>query len=516
MGTSIDDLPDGFVVQSQDELPEGFSVVSQGAKNGTPAPYNLAKGIAYPFGELARGVAGAPASVFDLGTHLPTWAYNTFRPDSMPAVDYPPSLNSAIQGQLDKILPGPQAGDFSSAHLLQAAPFGVGGMLTAGAGQALNDVNPGGNKNIQIGSRDIGVSPNDVATGLMGMASQGALSPKPALMGGIKESVPGKLSGKLAANDIPTYLNDVIPQDSAWGKIFGYTDNLPFSGRGGRESQQALASTSAALKTIGEDGHELTPEVMKNADSRISNGFESFGKNNDISSQAGSNLINEVNTLKKGKWATFGEDVQKRLAAQVKNNLSTKFNSDYTMDGKDWGSAQRSFGADARSTSDSDYANGLYDLQNATRNAMRKSITPDQWKPFDTLNNQYRSMLALEPAAKKAIGTGTIDPTALQTGVNKIYPNYVYDDPNALPQLTQGMQLLKNQKSTPVTDLYKYGWAGDVPQAALMAASPVLGPLNRMLNTQITPLDRAHPYGAAFGRLMQGGSIPFSFYNQGQ
>lgn len=456
-------------------------------------------------GDLLRAPVSGTLGIVDAAARLPTWAYNTLRPDSLPAVDYPPSLNGAVQGKLDNYLPTPQNPQEQNLSAgMRNAMFGVPGVI---GGMVANGIQqqPIGQENINIAGRDLGVSPNDIASNAAGLISAGALSPKPLVMGNVADSEAGRLAKINMEHNIPVYPTDVLPPTSAIGGFLNFMNATPLSGKEGRGAEQSAALGRGATGAIGEDSPVITPPVMNMAYNRISKTYEDFGNNNDVTPQAGTDIINKIGQLQNGPWATLGEDVQKRLQAQIDNNFVPKFNNNYSIDGSNWHKLQSGLGADARSTTDPEYSNALYDMQQIVRGGMRQSLPPAQMAPFDAANAQYRAMLALEKSAKAGLGTGQVSPSALLSGVSKIYPDTIYNDPSTLPQLAQSSQLLKQaQASSDKFNLNLHRQPFEAGQIAALAATPIGAVLNRTMNTALTPLDFSNPYGAGFGRTLQG------------
>lgn len=456
-------------------------------------------------GDLLRSPVNAALGIVDTTARLPAWAYNTFRPDGSSPVAYPPSLNQGVQGILDKYLPVPQTSEeqvLSSG--MRNAAFGPAGVIGGAAANVIQQ-QPVGQDNIDIAGRDIGVSPNDIASNAAGMLASGALSPKPLFMGDVAKSEAGRLAQINMKNDIPVYPTDVLPQSSAWGSILNFMNSSPLSGASQRGAEQSAALGHAVTGAMGEDSPVITPTVMNAAYKRLSNQYEDFGKNNDVSPQAGSDFLNKLDQLQKGPWSTLGADVQKRLQAQIDNNVLPKLNNNYSIDGEDWHTMQTGFGSDARRASDPEYSSALYDMQQASRGAMRQSIPTNDMAQFDATNAQYRAMLALEKATKQGMGSGDVSPSALLAGSSKLYPDTIYDDPNTIPQLAQSSQLLKQaQANSDKFNLNLHRQPLEAGQIASMAATPLNAVLNRTMNTRLTPYDFSAPWSAALGRGAKG------------
>lgn len=502
-------LEDGSTHEFPDEATPAMMAEVLGVQpaHATDAPFDPTHGTELALGDVARGVAGAAPRIVDATDRVVPWAYNTFRPDSVDPVPYPPSLNGIVQDALTNAgLPTPQnATERITSGAIQNIPFGPAGVLGGAAGAGIQEL-PYGQKNINVAGRDVGISPNDLAATGANMLSMGALSPKPLAMGDVAKSEAGRLAKIDMQNGIPVYPTDVLPENSVIGSGLNFINNTPFSGKQGRAAAQDTALTAAANKTMGEDGDVISPPVLNKAFTRLGQGYEDFSKKYDVSPAASSQLLGDLVNYQTNQMRFLSGDNVNRVTEHIRD-ITDAIDPNGTISGGRWQSLQSELGRKARSTADPEYEQSLYDLQGKMRGAMRSSIAPDDMGEFDTLNSQYRAALALEKASKAAIGTGVAKPQALETGVSKIYPNYASNDPNPLPQLTQGAQLLKQSKGNTRDFSTNMRYTpGDVGQVASWAASPLGALLNRTLNTRITPMDLAHPYGAAAYRGLLGAS----------
>lgn len=465
-------------------------------------PFNFSHAGILLDGDLLRGALGVAPSIVDFTDRIPTWAANTALGTKYP---YPPSINQALQEQLDKVLPTPQnTPEAYQSAAVRNVGFGLPGMITGAASQGIQQYFPNGAKNITVGGRDMGVSPNDVATGVVGMAAQGATGVKPFVMKNAADTDAARIAQVAGDNNIPVYPTDIADPNTISGQLAKFFNATPMSGKAGRASAQQGALTQAAIKAMGTDADELSPPVMDQTATRLGQVYTDFAKNNDVTPTAGNQLVTALGDIQ-NKWGTLDPNDVKRLQAQLDQNILPRMNQDYSMTGDAWNNIQQELGSDARAATSDEYGNQLYKMQGAVRQSMRDSLTPDQYEPFDTANNQYRAMLALEPAAKKAIGNGNIDPTALSTGANRFYPNTVYNDPNAIPQMSQvGQMLNKSWKDSGASSSFKYPTGGEVGQALSLVTSPATGIMNRLVNGQITPMDWKSPFLAEFYRANRG------------
>lgn len=499
---------DGTVHEFPDEAtPDMMSQalgVKLGAEPHADVPFDAAHGTKLALGDVVRGVVGAAPRIIDATDRLAPWAYNTFRPDSMEPVGYPPSINEGVQNLLTKAgLPTPEnATERVVSSGIQNIPFGPGGVIGGALAGGINEL-PVGDQNFEVAGRDIGISPKDVGSAGVNMMAMGALSPKPYLMGDIADSEAGRLAKINMKNDVPVYPTDVLPET---GTVMNFINSTPFSGKQGRGAEQAAALTSAAVKTMGEQGGELSPPVLGKAFERIGKDFQDFASRNDVSPQNSMSLLNGLSDYQKNQMRFMSGDNIRRLT-EHSNDILDAIGKDGSIPGTRWQSIQSDIGRKARATVDPEYEQGLYAYQKMLRQAMRDGLPEDEAAKFDTANAQYRAALALEKASVKAVGTGVANPQALEAGVKKVYPNYASNDPNQLPQITQAAQLLKQAKArTQDFGMSMHRSPMEAGQFGAWVASPLAAMLNRTLNTRINPMDFNHPYGAAAYRAILGGA----------
>lgn len=365
----------------------------------------------------------------------------------------------------------------------------------------------------------------DFAGQMMGGVLAGT-SPKSVIMNANKDSEAVRLAKILTDKNIPVYLNDVLPEGSAYKSASELLGDLPFAGKSSRVAAQQEGLNSALAKEMGMDSKAITPPVMSRAADEAGDVFKFIGDNYNISKPQTSQLLNDLSVMQ-GKFNGLDPKSANPLNYHI-NDILDKVGNTGELSGTAYSQVRSDLGRLARSTTDPQVEIGAYSIQKKLDNAMAPSIPKDMQSIFSGNRQYYRNMIALEPAAKKSIGTGNINPTALEQGVSKVYPNYIYDDAASMPQLTQGAQLLNAKggnlaATTPMQNFVRqYGWGGDTAQLALLGGSPVLGPMARLMNPKLLPKDFSEfsnwkgeggDISKALGRALM--SLPASTISQG-
>lgn len=326
---------------------------------------------------------------------------------------------------------------------------------------------------------------------LMGAVASG-VSPKRIIMDRASDTEPARLGKILTDNNVPVSMSDVMPDNSPTKKGLDLLSDLPFSGAVAREASQQQGLNQAVAKQLGMQADSVTAPLMEKAANESGDVFKYIGQNYNISKPQTEALLNDLSAMQ-GKFQSLDPKSANPLSYHI-NDILDKVNANGEIPGPAYSEVRSDLGRLARATSDPSVEQGAYAIQKQLDNAISPSIAQDMQKVFSENRGQYRNMIALEPAVTKNVKSGDIDPASLQQGVAKIFPNYEYNDPSSLPQLTQGAQLLRpnlqSNVSSPLQILArKYGWAGDAAQLGLLGASPVLGPASRLLNPQLRSTD---------------------------
>lgn len=138
MGTAVDDLPEGFVIQGSDDLPEGFTVQTGGAtgKVGRGATGRI-DGQSWPEalkrapGIAARGFTSSVAGMADLLYNAPTMFSDVTQaqPGKTPFVSPVSDAVNKIMGMAGAPTPRTTGEDYLSAGAAGAVPVGPGSVL---------------------------------------------------------------------------------------------------------------------------------------------------------------------------------------------------------------------------------------------------------------------------------------------------------------------------------------------------------------------------------------------------
>lgn len=489
-------LSDGTILEFPDGTPDN---IIDNTVQSYIAPSNpILHGMGVAGAAAIRGIPAVPLGIIDTTDRIVPWAANLISDTKIP---YPTSFNAAYQGFVNKNfnLPSPRNAveNYINAVGMGAAgggtvaglPGAIAGVGAGIGGQIGHDL-PLSEKNISIMGKDIGVSPQDIASTTGGLIGGGIASPKQYIMPKSAGSNQARLAQILMNNDVPVYLKDILPENSTLKSAIGLVEDLPFSGASTKYAERQNALNNAVASQMGTNAKDVSAPNMERASNIIGDTYDMFGKNYDISPQHTYNLVKALGDI---ETKSLGVDPQAQTAisSQINNNIMPKLSSS-GMSGEAYNSVRSDLSRMGRN-SNPDISNAGYEIRSALDNAMKNSMPQDLANALMENNSNYRNMIALEQAAKKGIVTGNVDPQALQSGVSRIFPNYEYNDLNSLPQLTQGAQLLKSDSASPVLDLKRAGFLGEAAQAGLYASSPILGFLraSNFLNPQLSAKDFA-------------------------
>lgn len=424
--------------------------------------------------EGATGLADIPAAIWNATA-------NSQEPKA-------PYLQPTIVRALDAIgMPQPEGvGENMEFSTLR----GISGGRTLPGTNPMVPLSAGIGAAAQEGAKQGGYSPSvQTGTGLLASMLTGTVNPKN-FMGNLGETEAGRLGKILTQNDIPVYAGDILPD----GKMKSAVDligDLPFSGSTARDAGQQKALNSAVAKQMGMDSNVVNPPLMSKAADQSGDVFKYIGDNYNIAKPDAEKLFDNLADYQNPEIEENADTVAQSKINKQLGNLLKSVDSNGEIPGSTYSSVRSDLGRLARSSTDPDVTRSAYAIQKHLDNAISPSISPDMQDVFSQNRENYRNMLAIEPAVGKNIRSGDIDPASLQQGVSKVYPNYEYNDTASMPQLTQGAQLLKpalqQGATTPMQNLVKqYGWGGDAAQIGLLMGSPVLGPLARALNPKLS------------------------------
>lgn len=327
----------------------------------------------------------------------------------------------------------------------------------------------------------------NIAGDLLGSFAAGT-SPKSLMINRNQETEPVRLAKILTEKKVPTYLTDVLPENSAYKGIADVLGDVPLGRNSSKEALQQSSLNKALSKEMGMDSNTVNPPLMAKSQKETGDVFKYVGDNYNIAKADTNTLINNLATTQ-GKIQGLDPKSANPLNYYI-NDILDKVGANGEIPGVSYMQTRADLGRLARTTTDPAVEQGAYKIQKMLDKAISPSIPGDMQKVFSENRGFYRNTLALEPTVTKNVRSGDVDPASLQQGVSKIFPKYEYDDKSSLAQLTQGAQLLRPSlqagASTPMQRFAKqYGLPGNAAQVGLMGSFPFTAPLGRMMNPKL-------------------------------
>lgn len=186
------------------------------------------------------------------------------------------------------------------------------------------------------------------------------------------------------------------------------TGQVPFSGSASFTDAQQRAFNAAVARTIGETADKVTPQVFAQAKSRIGAEFDRL-------TAAASLPLDPQTTQRLGQVVRdtrdfYGDD-SARLVSNVINRLASQ-NVAGVVPGKAFQSIDSQITKAMASGGEKTVPLG--DLQEALRDAVQQSLSPEDAAAWATARRQYRDLKTIEPlVAKEGQTSGNISPAGL-------------------------------------------------------------------------------------------------------
>lgn len=454
------------------------------------APPDVGHNLAVVGSGLIRGIPALPLGIVDTAARIPTWAANTATGSVLP---YPPSANAAYQDYVNKNLdlakPQDTFEDYIDSTLkgISGGPAGTAGALAARTAQNI----PVSDENLKIGNRDLGISPKDITTTVAGLVGGGVATPKTLTLGrpSFPDSPQAYLASKLMEQNVPVALSDVMPDGALRGAV-QWLGNAPLSGLSGRLEKQQAAATQAATGNIGVPSDSLTTKTMQTAKGNAGGVFNDVGKYASIPEQGVNSLFDSLMKVQQ-EAKSFGPLAQAKVNNVIEHDFLPRVDQNGELGGVDYNSLRHGFNKMSMN-SDSEVRDAGGQMAHALNRTMMQALPDDKAQQLGEALSNYRGMHALEPAVKADMGTGNVDASKLQSGADRVYGNYEYNDPASLSQLAQGMQLLTRPQN-PAQDFLKANYGSDISGVANAAkdigSAATLGIPYRLMNPQLSPSD---------------------------
>lgn len=181
--------------------------------------------------------------------------------------------------------------------------------------------------------------------------------------------------------------------------------------------RQGEQFTRAALQRAGINADRATPEVMAEGRRAIGQKFDDLASRNNIipDPQLRQDVVSSVNNYNSGVAESFRAPIVNEIANDIRQQATAG-----PISGTWYQRTASRIAERARSTSDPDLRNALYDLRGDLDDAMERSIAatnPNDLGGWQQARSQYRNYLTLENAATGAgenAAMGLISPQKLR------------------------------------------------------------------------------------------------------
>lgn len=274
----------------------------------------------------------------------------------------------------------------------------------AASGSLIGALQPVGTKESRTKNAAIGA-----ATGLVGQAAGNAI-------GRIAQPIRRALT-PADHNAIDVLLNAGVPLDAAQRTGSRTAQMLkrsvadnPITGGGHADFIEAQheAFTRAVLRTIGEDSHAATSDVMGAARNRIGNVFDDIATRNPVDYDAA--LHHDIAELATQAHRELPPDAYAVIANQIEDVFTKAQQGGGMIDGRAYQNLRSSLGRVEQSPGALGHWAG--ELRDTIDDALRRSVGPDDLAALRQARTQYRRMKQIEGAIDKE-GAGTISPSKL-------------------------------------------------------------------------------------------------------
>lgn len=324
-----------------------------------------------------------------------------------------------------------------------AVPLGIGGQAVGKALQGTSKI-PGLGGLLNVGGKVRGSTLADA--GLTGTALGGITYDDNQAGQAVESGVTGLL-GDLAGRfvgrvvqPVQSRLEGQAKELAEWGRSMGYkllpseqTGSIPLKQI--EASMRSTPSTSApmqniadfnqkkhnqiALRSIGEDGDEVSAEVLGKAHKELGNEFQRLTRNEEIELDYGESgdILDSINN----NLERYGIDSIDEIEGGIKyvDKVLNKLRDGDIISGENYQRLQSSASNNAqrmlRSTTSQDIENGFLNaaIKDALDDAVERSLGTDKLKAFRDVRQKWRNKLFLENAGVVNTGTGDVSPATL-------------------------------------------------------------------------------------------------------
>jgi hypothetical protein len=363
--------------------------------------------------------------------------------------------NKAIN-QTNAGLAGNVVGDIGQAVVLPGGTL----VKTGLSGMALGAAQP-----VTEGESRIANAVGGGAAGLLGQAGVNVL-------GRIAEPVVKNLS-KQAEKSIQALKDAGVPLDLAQetgSKVMGWAKRLtsdnPFTGARNQafEEAQNNAYTRAISKTMGEDAERITPEVLKNAKTRLGDNYDYLFDNNGV--RVTRSFQKDLSELRDASEKVMPEG-QKGITNIVNDILEKSKTNMGHLDGKQYQAIKQQLSAmEAQGGTAGHYAGELREkLFAGLSDTIEKLGNPKDLELLKITNKQYGNMKKIEDIALKD-ADGHVSASKLYNSLTtKSKRNSFYqDDPELAKLATAGKSVLPEKMPN----------SGTIARAGIQAVVPTM------------------------------------------
>lgn len=309
---------------------------------------------------------------------------------------------------------------------------------------------------------------NAIGGGGAGLLGQAGVN----VLGRIAEPVVKNLS-KQAEKSIQVLKDAGVPLDLAQetgSKVMGWAKRLtsdnPFTGARNQafEEAQNNAFTKSISKTMGEDAERITPEVLKNAKTRLGDNYDYLFDNNGV--RVTRSFQKDLSELRDASEKVMPEG-QKGISNIVNDILEKSKTNMGHLDGKQYQAIKQQLAAmEAQGGTAGHYAGELREkLFEGLSNTIEKLGNPKDLELLKMTNKQYGNMKKIEDVALKD-PDGHVSASKLYNSLTtKSKRNAFYqDDPELAKLATAGKSVLPEKMPN----------SGTIARAGIQAVVPTM------------------------------------------
>lgn len=250
---------------------------------------------------------------------------------------------------------------------------------------------------------------------------------------------------------------------------------VPGSGMGALTADQHEGFNRALSRTMGEDAHAITTDVMAAARRRIGGEFDHVERNTTVNfdhplATRLYNIAHDASSvLEPGQVTPLARRINE-IAALAENGQ---------FDGRTFNNMLKKDAPLSRLQKNADpnishYAN---QIRGALQDALERSATPEMAQRYATARQQYRNMKTIQPLAEKA-PTGDISPLLLAGQVKKSNPNFAFGTGGDIADIARIGQRYMRQppdSGTPLGTMVLNTMLGAAPAIAAGGAAAYTG-----------------------------------------